>query len=258
LLRVLLARPEPKTSDHPSAEDLANYLENRSGAMPLTKLEAHVAGCPLCFAGLSAIREYLQPGASQGETPPDWIVARAARNFHPPQAFLDLGTLLVRWLNRIGPSLRLISPSERGPSLDPAFVIGAEPAIGAFEFPHRALFSIGISDELDNEEPVVGECPPMAAGKRSPVEPVSVTIGHLKVRITPQGRTREHVSLTVSVTRSTDNAPVSGVQFSLVGDEGSLAAVTSGDNGVAEFPLPQGQAKLVFQSPVRAELQISF
>jgi len=89
-------------------------------------------------------------------------------------------------------------------------------------------------------------------------EPVDVTIGQLNVRVTPQGRTRDQVKLTIAVTRSADNAPVPGVQLSLEGDEGPLATATTGDNGVTEFPLPQGQATLVFQSPVRAELQISF
>lgn len=116
LLRVLLARPEQKKSAHPSAEDLAYFLEGGPMGVALTKLEAHVAGCPQCYADLTAIREQVPPRSGQENTPPDWVVVRAAREFHPPRTPLNLGTLVVEWLRRFGLSLQLIPPAREARS----------------------------------------------------------------------------------------------------------------------------------------------
>ncbi len=269
LLRVLLARPEQKKSAHPGAEDLACFLEGGPIGMALTKLEAHVAGCPQCFADLDAIREQLRPGSSQEEGLPEWVIARAARNFHPPETRLNLGTLVVQWLGRIGPLIRLIPPSGQR-------VLGILESPSAMmlealseESGPEAAFSSVLSkvsfraSRIDRSfEPAVSNraVEIVEAYEEGPkeVEPVDFTISHLKVRITPQGRTRDRVTLTVVVTRSVDNAPVSGVQLSLEIPQQPAAIATTGSEGKAEFPLPQGQVTLVFQSPVRAELQISF
>jgi len=269
MLRILLARPEQKRSDHPAAEDLAAYLEGQPGGMNLTKLEAHVAGCPQCFADLTAIREQFQPVPTPDDAPPEWVVVRAARAFHPPETRLNLGILLVHWLNRVGPFLRLIPPSGQRASLmleappatmpeAPLEESGQELAFPSVLFKMSArAYRIERSFE-PAESHRVEESEEAREESSKEVEPVDVTIGHLKVRITPQGRTRDQVTLTIVVTRSVDNAPAPGVQLSLEADQRTLATTTTGDNGVAEFPLPQGQATLVFQSPVRAELQISF
>ena len=79
LLRALLAHPEQKQSAHPSSEELAYFLEGRPVGMAVTKVEAHVAGCPQCFADLQAIRERLQPGSLQEERPPEWVGRDAGR-----------------------------------------------------------------------------------------------------------------------------------------------------------------------------------
>jgi len=282
LLRVLLAQPEQKKSAHPSAEDLAYFLEGKPISMALTKLETHVAGCPQCFADLTAIREQFQPVATPEEAPPDWVVVRAARDFHPPETRLTLGTLLVQWLDRVGPLLRLIPPSGQGALGIHVIPPPGQRAPGIIASPTAMML------DVSSEESEPGVAFPSALARMSDraqsmkriyepagshgaeglgqvreegseeAEPVDVTIGQLNVRVTPQGRTRDQVKLTIAVTRSADNAPVPGVQLSLEGDEGPLATATTGDNGVTEFPLPQGQATLVFQSPVRAELQISF
>ena len=262
LLRILLARPEQKRSDHPAAEDLAAYLEGQPGGMNLTKLEAHVAGCPQCFADLTAIREQLQPVSTPEEAPPEWVVARAARAFQPPETRLNLGILLVHWLNRLGPFLRLIPPPEPNLAQGPASALGSS-GVAFLAFPSVLFKMSARAYRIERSfEPAeshrVEESEEAREESSKAVEPVDVTIGHFKVRITPQGRTRDQVTLTIVVTRSVDNAPAPGVQLSLEADQRTLATTTTGDNGVAEFPLPQGQATLVFQSPVRAELQISF
>jgi hypothetical protein len=268
LLRVLLAQPEKQKSAHPSAEDLAAYLEGNQGGMPVTRLEAHVAGCPECFVSLTAIRDQFRPASTSEEVPPDWVVVRAARDFHPPETRLNLGTLFVHWLDRIGPLLRLIPPSgqralgilesrlammdvsseESRPETALPSVL-AKMSVRAYSIAQRCepTESHGAEefDEVRDEGP-------------EEVGPIDFTIGYLNVRLTPQGRTRDQMGLALTVTRTSDNAPVPGVQLSLEGDEGPHASTTTGDDGIAKFSLPQGQARLVFLSPVSAELQISF
>ena len=90
------------------------------------------------------------------------------------------------------------------------------------------------------------------------VEPITFTIGHLHVQMIPRGHTRDQVTLTLAVTRTSDNTPVPAVQLSLQSDQGALATAATGENGIAEFQLPQGQATLAFITPVRAVLKISF
>jgi hypothetical protein len=270
LLRVLLARPEQKKSPHPTPEDLAYYLEGRPPGMALTEIETHVAGCPQCFADLTAIREQFQPVSTPEEGPPEWVVVRAARDFQPPETRLNLGTLVVEWLNRIGPLLRLIPPSgqrvlgELGFVSDMVFEEQSEEGVrGLVAIPSPLSKMSFRADRIGRNfvrAEAHGEEEFEEAYEEVPeeVEPVDITIGHLKVRIIPQSRTQQQMALALTVTRSADNTPVSGVQLSLETPQQPTANATTSNEGKAEFPLPQGQAKLVFQSPVRAELQISF
>jgi len=261
---VLLARPEQKKSAHPIPEKLAYFLEGRPVGMAFTKIEAHVAGCPQCFADLQAIREQLQPGPMQEERPPEWVVARAVREFHPPEVGLNLGTLVVRWFDKIGPWLRLIPPPESNllsPSVFELGISGATYSALPSVLSKMSIRALHLARSFEPAEPPRGEVFDMAHNvepEPDEVEPITFTMGHLNVQITPQGHTRDHVTLTVVVTRTSDNTPVPAVQLSLEGEEETLETATTGDNGVAEFPLPQGQVTLVFQSPVRAELKISF
>lgn len=273
LLRVLLTQPEKRQSAHPSAEELAAYLERIQGGIAFTKLEAHVAGCPQCFADLTTIREQFQPVSTSEKVPPDWVVVRAAQDFHPPEARLNLGTLFVQWLNRVGPLLRLIPPS--GQDALRAFNLQAFTVLESSMEGEQGLVSPSIISKMSDRahrirrsfEPAVSDREGVGelaydelAREEKPekVEPVLLTIGQFNVRVSPHGPTQDQVRLTISVARSVDSTPVSGVQLSLEGDEGPLATAVTGDNGITELQLPQGQARLVFQAPVRAELDISF
>jgi hypothetical protein len=264
LLRALLARPEQKKSAHPIPEELAYFLEGRPVGMAFTKIEAHVAGCPQCFADLQAIRDQLQPGSLQEERAPEWVVARAVREFHPPEARLNLGTLLVHWFDKLGPWLRLLPPQASHLVPPPAVEWG----VGQADYSARPSVSSSMSTRarrlarsFEPAEPSGGEVFDVAHdAELTPheTEPITFTVGHLNVQIIPGGHARDRVTLTVAVTRTTDNTPVPAVQLSLEGDEGARATATTGDNGIAEVLLPQGQATLAFLSPVRAELKISF
>jgi hypothetical protein len=89
-------------------------------------------------------------------------------------------------------------------------------------------------------------------------EPVAVELQDLRVTIRALGRAPERVRMAVGIIRQQDKAPVSGAQLVLKTEGAPDVTATTDAAGTAEFPLPQGQATLVFQSPVRAELQISY
>jgi hypothetical protein len=212
----------------------------------------------------------MQPGIAAGDAPPDWVVAAAARQFKPPGTPLNLGTLIVDWLRGVGLSLELIPSVRESFSLDDvAFDLRAvafSPPRAASKPTSRAAKMVfqealylprspgeeGELAEIPAEEPedsVIPEDEP---------EPVEVTVGDLLARITVRGRARDQVKMTILITRHQDNTPVAGVHLALEANQETLAEATTNAAGVAEFPLPQGQAALVFQSPVQAELQISF
>jgi len=269
LLRALLARPEQKKSAHPSSEELAYFLEGRPVGMTVTKVEAHVAGCPQCFADLQAIREQFQPGPLQEERPPEWVVARAVGSFQPPQTPLSLGTLVVEWVRRFGLSLQLIpSAGEAGAFSGAAHrSLSVDFLAGRRQPPPSALEGVRAYDDRDTSiVPDEPSGPPKTYALRDsrsmpPVresESVEVTVGELCVRITVRGRDRGQVHMIIGITRRENNAPVSGIQLAMETETGSPVSATTDTSGAATFSLTQGEGTLTFLSPVRAELKISF
>ncbi len=254
-LRVLLTRPESTPSSHPDPEDLAAYAEDPLLGGDIRSLEAHVAGCPQCFADLQAIREQLQPEPAQEEGLPEWVVAKAVRDFRRPEARLKLGTLLVQWFSKIGPWIQLIPPPEPRQVSEMRLLDAFEsrPRLSDMIMRRQAepLYEMASIEVPASEPQKEAEEPPEG-------EPVDIPIGYLNARVTPRGQSPGEVTLIVVVTRTSDSAPEAGAQLSLKGDEGTLSTATTDKNGVAEFPLPRGRATLIFQSPVLAELQISF
>ena len=271
-LRVLLSRTESERSPHPGPEALAAYAEAMLTSRSVRELEAHVAACPQCFADLDGIRTHLRPEAGTEDAPPEWRIAAAARRFVPPRSPLNLGTLIVEWLHRIGLSLDLIPPTEEGlPSQNVAFdsivadLAPALPRVEIFSPRSRRLFTNYLAQSVpptSEEEPEATEIPTGMAEGSAPAEeesiPVEVTVGDLLGRITIRSRGRAHVMLLIAVTRQQDNTPVPGVRLSLEADEGTRAEATTDAAGMAEFLLPQGRATLAFLSPLRAELTITF
>jgi len=268
LLRVLLARPEEKNSAHPNPEELAYFLEGRPVGMTFTKIEAHVAGCPQCFADLQAIREQLQPGPLQEERPPEWVVARAVGSFQPPQPPLSLGTLVVEWVRRFGLSLQLI-PAVGGTgdfsgaayrSLSVDFLAGRrQPPPSALER-ERSYDDLDLSmlaEERSEPSKMRVERVSRSMPPERESEPVEVAVGELCVRITVRGRDRDQVHMIIGITRREDNAPVSGIQLAMETEAGSPVSATTDTSGGATLSLMQGEGTLTFLSPVRAELKIS-
>lgn len=266
-LRVLLARSESVRSPHPKPEELAAYAEETLPSRDFRKLEAHVVACPQCFADLDAIRAQLRTVTVAGEAPPDWVVAAAARRFHPPRTPLRLGSLVVEWLRQLGPSLQL-NPAVREPlAFFDAGSIGREGVPSGPSFLRRANVSPAASvaipprpspeEDLETAEAALGAAMrPVPPEQES--EPVEVRIGDLLGRITVRGRAPDQVKMIIIVTRHQDGTPVPGVQLALEVDQERLAAASTDAAGAAEFPLPQGGATLSFLSPVHAELTIIF
>jgi hypothetical protein len=269
LLRALLARPEQKKSAHPSSEELAYFLEGRPVGMAFTKVEAHVAGCPQCFADLQAIREQFQPRPMQEERPPEWVVARAVGSFRPPQTPLSLGTLVVEWVRRFGLSLRLIPAArEAGAFAGAVFQLrdvgslpspskAAPPAVGRERSYDDLDLSIAPEERSDLSGIRAGQASDSIPPVREP-EPVEVTVGDLCVRITVRGRAQDQVHMLIVITRREDNAPVAGIALAMATETGPPVSATTDTSGGATFSLTQGEGTLTFLSPIRAELKISF
>ena len=89
-------------------------------------------------------------------------------------------------------------------------------------------------------------------------EPVTVNVADLRITIRVRGRAPAQVKMAVTVNRRQDDTSVPGVRLVLKTEGKPDVTATADASGAAEFPLPQGQATLVFVSPVRAELKISF
>jgi len=265
VLRVLLSSPERRASPHPDPEELAAYAEEALPSQGIRPLVAHLAACPQCFADLEAIRAHLQPAGAIEEAAPAAVVAEAARSFQPPRPPIDLGRVVVAWLRRLGFSLEYLPPTpavhsrQIGESIAiydtlPAPASEApSPAAGrpAASYLERAGEDVAFSriDAVGN----LGEKAP--EGEASPVE---LPAGDLLVRLTARGRTHDDLRLTLFITRQSDGAPVADVHLTLETEEETLGPIATDAAGIAEFPVPPGQATLVFQSPIRAELKISF
>ena len=269
LLRALLASPEKKKSAHPSSEELAYFLEGRPVGMAFTKVEAHVARCPQCFADLQAIREQLQPGPLQEERPPEWVVARAVGSFQPPQTPFSLGTLVVERVRRFGLSLQLIpAAGEAGAFSGAAYrSLSVDFLASPRNAAPTALERVRLHDDLDlskvpEERSEPSKIRSLRDSRSIPPEqepePVEVTVGDLCARITVRGRARDQVHMIIGITRRQDNSPVAGVQLSMETEAGPPVAATTDASGGALFSLTQGQGVLTFLFPVRAELKISF
>jgi hypothetical protein len=89
-------------------------------------------------------------------------------------------------------------------------------------------------------------------------EPVMVNVADLRITIRVRGRAPAQVKMAVTVNRRQDDTSVPGVRLVLKTEGKADVTATADASGAAEIPLPQGQATLVFESPVHAELKISF
>ena len=266
-LRVLLSPPEAQASPHPDPEELAAYAEEALPTRDTRRLVAHLAACPHCFADLEAIRLQLRPGATTEDAPPAALVVAAVQNFQPVRPFMDLGRVVVTWLRRLGLALEYEPPypsdaedlpriSESRQMGDGSELLGRrlgqeDWAPPSFESTGRVAYNRDI--------------PPDASAPAGPAEPpeqeatpVEVPVRDLQVRLTARGRTRDDLRLTLLITHQSDGAPVTDVRLTLETDEETIGPITTDAAGVAEFPLPPGQATLAFESPIRAQLKISF
>jgi hypothetical protein len=64
--------------------------------------------------------------------------------------------------------------------------------------------------------------------------------------------------MAVTVNRREDNAPVAGVQLAIETETGPPVSATTDTSGEATLSLTQGEGTLIFLTPIRAELKISF
>jgi len=280
VLRVLLSTPERHPSPHPDPEELAAYAEEALPSQDTRSLVEHLTACPECFADLEAIRAQLRPAEATSDVPPDWVVAAAVRSFQPAQPFIDLGRVVVAWLQRLGLSLEYLPPSVEAASQRALDLDGNVSELGAKKpamRPRAAVIGfMRVPEKLASATPSIGE-----AGTRASIEccevagapaasdmppeppeqeasPVEVPVGNFQVRLTARGRTHDNLRLTLFITRQSDGAPVADVHLTLETEEETLGPIATDAAGIAEFPVPPGQATLVFQSPIRAELKISF
>jgi hypothetical protein len=325
MLRVLLTQPaSDRTLLHPEPEELTEYASETAPGRDYRRLEAHVAGCPPCFADLkAAIWAPTRSRLEMEEAPPDRFVAAAVERFQPPRTSLKIGGLAV-WLCEAGLSLRftprdsalapladLAGPfataQARPPSPRKEMMSRAHRGAGASQrerrttekrrlevdarlgklmrLSERLQAQVGEFGELLKDSPEVLPAQERlqyelktvhelfvqlhAAVERSrekredtstPSEPqpVTVAVADLLATIRVSGRIADQVRLAVAVARSQDNAPLPGALLALAAEGRPPMSATTNASGLVEFPLPQGRATLSFQSPVRADLTITF
>ena len=89
-------------------------------------------------------------------------------------------------------------------------------------------------------------------------EPVMVSVADLRITIRVRGRAPAQVKMAVTVNRREDNAPVAGVQLAIETETGPPVSATTDTSGEATLSLTQGEGTLIFLTPIRAELKISF
>ncbi len=247
-LRILLARPESTATPHPDPEELAAYLDGRLSRRRLGRVEGHLAACAQCFADLEGIGSQVSGLTPAEETPPAWVVERAIRSLRPPTP-LNLGTLIVEWLDRL--RLRLVPPIEQTRLAGPQYL---------FDLPRTAPSFLARSSMMSAAEEVGGGRPEVSAPSPAPSQrlaptPVIVHAGLLTLRIAVEERPTG-ITLTLHLTSTTDGSPVPGVELTLQREGASSEVATTDPGGLTELSLAEGRSTLSIRHPVQATLVI--